>query len=62
MGDCDQLLVDRKIGEAQAGQPALPRPQHLAGAAQPQILLGDAEPVLGLALNLETPLGYGTQR
>src|SRR6266849_3501347 len=62
MGDRDQLLVDREIGEAQARQPALPRPQHLAGAAQPQILLGDAKPVLGFAQDLETPLGDGTER
>jgi hypothetical protein len=48
MGDRDQLFVDCKIGQAQVRQPALAGPQHLACPAQPQILLGDAEPVIGL--------------
>src|SRR5438128_11265932 len=34
MGHRDQLLVGRKIGEAQARQPALPGSRYLAGAAQ----------------------------
>ena len=41
--------MGREVGQAQVGQAALPRAQHLAGAAQPQVLLGDAEAVLGLA-------------
>ena len=55
MRDRDQPLVAGEIGEAQLRQPALPRAEHLAGAAQPQILLGDAEPVLGLAQDREPP-------
>ena len=62
MRDGDQLFVLREIGKAQDRQAALPGPEHLAGAAQSQILLGDAEPVLGLAQNLEASLGDGTQR
>ena len=49
MRDGDQLLVLREIGKTQHRQPALARAEHLAGAAQPQILLGNAEAVLGLA-------------
>ena len=37
------------VGKAQGRQAALPGAEHLAAAAQAQILLGDAEPVLGLA-------------
>src|SRR4051812_26427658 len=35
-------------GEAELGLARLLRPQYLARAAQPQILLGDAEAVIGL--------------
>ena len=58
----DQFLVPREVGEAQHRKPALARAEDFAGAAQSQILLGDTEPVLGLAQNLETPLGDRTQR
>src|SRR5439155_18178738 len=54
MGHGDQLLVLREISEAQYRQPALPCAEHLAGAAQPQILLGNAEAILGLAQDRET--------
>ena len=37
-------------------------PEHLAGAAQPQILLGDAEPVLGLAQDREPPPRHLAER
>jgi probable F420-dependent oxidoreductase len=56
MGDCDQLLVGRQVGEAEGRQPALARPQNLTGAAQTQILFGDAEAVLGLAQDTEALL------
>ena len=36
-----------------AGKPALPRAEHFAAPAQPQILLGDDEPVLGPAHHIE---------
>ena len=36
-------------GDAEAGHAALPRAEHVAFAAQSQILLGDAEAVIGLA-------------
>src|SRR5205807_1164020 len=62
MGDPDQLLVLREIGEAEDRETALPRAEHLAAAAQPQILLGDAEPVLGLAQDLETLAGDLAER
>ncbi len=41
--------MDGEIGNPQLGQAALPRAQNLARAAEPQILLRDAEAVLGLA-------------
>ena len=36
-------------GDAEAGQAALPRAEHVTFAAQPQILLGNAEAVFGFA-------------
>src|SRR5437763_2212503 len=56
MGDRDELLVGCQIGEAQGREAALPRAKNLARAAQSQILLGDAEPVLGLAQYAQAPL------
>ena len=55
MRDRDQPLVPGEIGEPQLRQSALLRAEHLAAAAQPQILLGDAEPVLGLAQDRQPP-------
>src|SRR5216683_4748728 len=55
-GDGDQLLMGRQIGEAEFRQTALPRAQHLAGAAELQILLGNAETVVGLAQDGEALL------
>ena len=45
-----------EAGEAEAGQAGLAGAEHLALAAQAQILLGDAEAVLGLAHHLEARL------
>ena len=39
--------------DAEPGQPALPRAEHFAAAAQAQILLGDHKPILGLAHHVE---------
>src|SRR3954451_15050099 len=55
MRNRDQPLVPSEIGETQLRQSALLRTEYLAAAAQPQILLGDAEPVLGLAQDREPP-------
>ena len=44
----------RQVGQAQRGQPALARAEHLSWAAQPQVLLGDAKAVVGRAQHLET--------
>src|SRR5579862_1287218 len=46
MRDRDQLLVRREVGKPQRRQTALPRAEHLAAAAQPEVFFGDAEPVL----------------
>ena len=51
-----KLAVDGKIGEAETRQAALARAEHFACAAQPQILLGDAEAVFGLAHDREPRL------
>src|SRR5690242_11911193 len=43
------LAVRLDAGDAEAGQAALPGAEHVAFAAQAQVLLGDAKTVLGLA-------------
>ena len=48
--------------DAEAGHAALARAEHVAFAAQPQILLGDAEAVLGLAQDREPRLGGFAER
>ena len=48
--------------DAEARHAALPRAEHVAFAAQAQILLGDAEAVLGLAHDLEARLGGLAER
>jgi len=40
--------------DPEARHSRLPHPKHVAFAAQPQILLGDAKTVLGLAQDLDT--------
>ena len=57
-----QLAVGREVGQPHVGQAALPGAQQLAGAAQAQILLGDAEAVLGLAHDGEPRLGGLAER
>ena len=39
--------MDREVGQPEIWQAALPCPQNLARAAQPQILLGDPKAVIG---------------
>ena len=51
-----------QVGEAQRRQPALAGAEHLAGAAQPQVLLGDPEAVLGRAQHLEPGARGGAER
>ena len=51
-----------EIGEPEQRQARLARAQHLAGTAQPQILLGDAKAVLGLAHDGEPRLGGLAER
>ena len=57
-----------QVGEAEFRQAALPRAEDLAAAAQAQILLGDAEAVLGLAHDREprlravSPSGGGVEQ
>ena len=41
----EQLAVELRPGEAKARHAALARAEHVAFAAQPQVLLGDAEAV-----------------
>ena len=50
------------MGDAEAGRARLARAEHLAAAAQPQVLLGDAEAVLGLAHDAEAVAGDGAER
>src|SRR5689334_14625836 len=45
----EKLAVHLDAGDAKAGHAALPLTEHVAFAAQFQILLGDAEAVVGLA-------------
>ena len=45
--------MDLEAGEAEAGRARLARAEHVALAAQAQILLGDAEAVLGLAQDFD---------
>ncbi len=46
--------MNRQVRQAEPGQAALPGSQELAGAAQAQILLGDAKAVVGLAQDAQT--------
>ena len=50
------------MGDAEAGHARLARAEDLAAAAQPQVLLGDAEAVLGLAHDAEAVAGDGAER
>ena len=51
-----------EAGEAEARHADLPGAEHVAFAAQPQVLLGDAEAVLGLAHDGEPRLGGLAER
>src|SRR6516225_10115968 len=53
MGDGDEIAMDRWIYEMEFGQPALARAEELARTAQLQILLGDAESILGFPKDLQ---------
>ena len=61
-GRADQAAVHLDAGDAEARHARLPRAEHVAFAAQPQILFGDAEAVLGLAHDLEPRLGGVAER
>ena len=52
----------REVRQAQGGEAALADAEHLAGAAQPQVLLGDAKAVVGRAQDLETRARRGRER
>ena len=52
-GGRQQILVAAEVGEAEVRHPALAQAQHLARPTQPQILLGDDEPVVGRAQDLD---------
>jgi hypothetical protein len=54
MRERDHRFVRGEVGKAQGRQPTLPGAEHLAGAAQPQILLGDAEAVLGVSRRIDS--------
>src|SRR5262245_55521055 len=58
----DQLTVRLDAGDAEAGHTGLPRAKNVAFPAQPEIFLGDAKAVLGLAHDVEPGLGGFTQR
>ena len=62
MRDRDQLLVRREIGKPQCRQAALSGSQRLAGTAQFEIRLGDAEAVLGLAQDFEAAARHPAER
>ena len=54
--------MDIETGDVEAGHAALPGAEHVAFAAQPQILLGDAEAVVGLAQDREPRFGGRPER
>ena len=54
--------MDGKIGQPHVGQAALARAQQFAGPAQPKILLGNPESVLGFAHDREPRLGGLAER
>ena len=58
----EKLAVHLEPGDAEAGHAALPGAEHVAFAAQPQIFLGDAEAVVGLAHDREPRLGGFAER
>ena len=61
-GGLQQLGMGGEVGQPHVGQAALARAQKLAGAAQAEILLGDAKAVLGLAHDGEPRLGGLAER
>src|SRR4051812_31149381 len=58
----DQLRMNLAARDAVAGQAALPDPEHVAFAAQPQILFCDPEAVAGLPDDVEPRLGQRAER
>src|SRR6266508_871669 len=58
----DQLAVRLDAGDAEARHTGLPRAENVAFPAPPEIFLGDAKAVLGLAHDVEPGLGGFTQR
>ena len=53
----EQGAVDVEPGEAEAGGARLAGAEHVALAAEPQVLLGDAESVVGGAQGFDPRLG-----
>jgi len=45
----EQIFMRGEIGQAEHRHAALARTENLAGAAEPEVFFGDAEPVLGVA-------------
>src|SRR5712691_12163255 len=58
----DQLAVHLDARELEPGQAGLAGAEHVAFAAQPEVFLGDAEPVLALAHDGEPRLGGVAER
>ena len=56
------FAVHVEMREAKAGQAALPGAEEITFAAQPQILLGDAESVVGLAQDGKPRVGCFAER
>src|SRR3546814_17337162 len=57
-----EVVVHRQVGEAELRQAALAGAEQLAGAAQLQVLLGDAEAVVGLAHDAQARAGGLAER
>src|SRR5262245_50509782 len=58
----DELAVRLDAGDAEARHAGLPRAEDVAFAAQPEVFLGDAKAVLGLAHDVEARFRGFAQR
>ena len=58
----EKHAVHLDAGDVEAGHAALPRAEHVAFATQFQILLGDAEAIIGLAQDRKPRLGRFAER
>ena len=57
-----QMRIAADIGDAQRKLSGLARAEHFAGAAQFEILLGDAETVAGFTQHIQTLTRHHRQR